>query len=157
MRLQITKEEVLARWTNGPRWAPDSNEEEFLSFYIEPVSAFGLSVREDVHPGMESWKSSGDSLPSLTNVPVDQILHSTQKEGVLLSILAQVINDGSNSAPCDPEGWYGNRHPVLLEHSDGTYRIRDGNHRCIGARLRGDAHVKAHVIKYDYAARPQGS
>ena len=35
---------------------------------------------------------------------------------------------------------------LLMRWADGTHSIRDGNHRCIGGRLRGDATILAHVI-----------
>lgn len=34
----------------------------------------------------------------------------------------------------------------MYARPDGNYTVRDGNHRCIAAKLRGDILIEAHVV-----------
>ena len=148
---QITKDEVLDRWATGPRFIPGCDWGDVEDAYVEPVTAFGIEIRVDEHPGVDAWDAHGLVLPALSVIDLSLIRYSTQDDGVLVSILAKVITNGTDTAPEEPEGCVNNEHPVLFGWPDGTYTIYDGNHRCIGGRLRGDTHIRAHVIPYDYS------
>lgn len=143
---QISRDEVLQRWETGTRWTDDTVEEDFEKEYVEPVTAFGLQLRTDDHRGIGAWFASGSRIPDPVDVDLALVRYSTQAEGVLVSLLAAVIEQGTDEAPRDPEGWFDNPHPLLMRWADGSYSVRDGNHRCIGGRLRGDATILAHII-----------
>ena len=115
---------------------------------VLPVTAFGLTVRLEDHPPGQAWADSGADVPAPVPVPVELIRYSTQPEGVLACVLADVIANGTHEAPRDPEVWFDNPHPLLFAWPDGTYTVRDGNHRVTGAILRGDATLTAHVIEW---------
>lgn len=150
---QIDKAEVLDRWGKGSRWSDDGTVwEEWCAEYVEPVTAFGLQVRVDEHAGITAWDALKIDVPAPVLVDLDKVRYSTQPEGVILSVLAEVIANGTDEAPCDPEGWFDNPRPLLMRWADGSYSIRDGNHRCVGGRLRGDRTILAHVITVDYPA-----
>jgi hypothetical protein len=116
---------------------------------VLPVTAFGLTVRLEDHPPADAWAEGAADVPDPVPVPVELIRYSTQAEGVLACVLADVITGGTHVAPRDPEGWFDNPHPLLFAWPDGTYTVRDGNHRVAGAILRGDATLTAHVIEWE--------
>jgi hypothetical protein len=78
------------------------------------------------------------------DVEVAKIQSSTQGEGVCINIVHWYITRPDELY--DEDGWFGNDIPVLIERPDGTFTVRDGNHRTIAAMMRGDVTLKAHVV-----------
>lgn len=167
MPRQITKDEVLVHKGIVP-CMDESCEDGLCSACINPaedyravmesVESFGLSLqpRDYEHPGLKRFLSSFTPFSALASVvAIEQIKHSTEYRGVELAIVSTVIANGTEVAPIEPDGWIGNDRPLLLAEPDGTYTVRDGNHRCIGGRLRGDTHINAYVIDYDYVTLPE--
>lgn len=106
-----------------------------------PVSDFGLSIRlDDVWWPADSWRPECMNVES---VSVALITSSTQTEGLLPVIVDWYIR---NSELLDPDGWFGNDIPVVIRRADSTYTVRDGNHRCCAAILRGDQTITCHVV-----------
>ena len=127
--------------TPAMNWRSE-RQEDYERRFVRQVSEFGLSIRLD----QVDWPASrwdADCMP-IADVEVARIQSSTQSEGVGLDIVEHYLRHPNDLI--DREGWFNNKIPVLLLRGDGTYTVRDGNHRCIAALLRGDARVTAHVV-----------
>jgi len=120
----------------------NETDADFEERFVRPVSEFGLTVRHDEPEWPESdWYPE---LMPVRDVEVALIKSSTQTEGVCINIVHWYITNPDELY--DKDGWFGNDIPVLIERPDGTFTMRDGNHRCIAAMLRGDVTLKAHVV-----------
>ena len=120
----------------------NETDDDFAERFVRPVSEFGMAVRLDEPEWPESqWYPE---LMPVREVELSKITSSTQTEGVVISIVHWYITHPGELY--DKDGWFGNEIPVLIERPDGTFTMRDGNHRCIAAMLRGEVSVRAHVV-----------
>lgn len=117
-------------------------EADYEARFVRGVEEFGLSIRHDPVTWPENaWRPE---LMPVEDALVERILSSTQTNGVCLDIVGHYLRTPDDVF--DPDGWFGNEIPVLIRRADGTYTIRDGNHRCLAAKLRGDIYITAHVV-----------
>jgi hypothetical protein len=122
-------------------WQNESDD-DFQERFVRPVGEFGLVERHDD----TSWPEDQwypEFMP-VRDVEVAKIQSSTQGEGVCINIVHWYITRPDELY--DEDGWFGNDIPVLIERPDGTFTVRDGNHRTIAAMMRGDVTLKAHVV-----------
>lgn len=90
----------------------------------------------------EMWESM-----STIKVPTKWIRKSSQTD-VRLDVLYWYLQDPlAESENFDTYGWFGNDHPVLIALPDGTYVIKDGNHRIISKMLLEDEYVDAYAMR----------
>lgn len=117
-------------------WATEGHD-VYEARYVRPIAEFGLHIRLDQPEG-------SIHLTPPVAVPLQTITSSTQVEGVCLDVIDHYLVHPHRLL--DRDGWFGNKRPVLLVQPDGTHTIRDGNHRCLAAMLRGDPDIHAHVV-----------
>jgi hypothetical protein len=112
-------------------WQNESDD-DFQERFVRPVGEFGLVERHDD----TSWPEDQwypEFMP-VRDVEVAKIQSSTQGEGVCINIVHWYITRPDELY--DEDGWFGNDIPVLIERPDGTFTVRDGNHRTIAAMMR---------------------
>lgn len=120
----------------------NETDKDFEERFVRPASEFGLVLRHDETSWPErEWYP--EFMP-VRDVDLSKVVSTTQDEGVCLNIVHWYLT--SPEELYDKDGWFGNDIPVLIERPDGTFTVRDGNHRCIAGILRGDVTVKAHVV-----------
>lgn len=135
---QTVRDHVAA--TPNMNWRTETDE-VYRERYVRDVTEFGWTLRFDpVNTPDDLWDV--DHMP-IRDVDATLIGSSTQREGVCLDVIDHYL-DGK--PVIDRDGWFGNEIPVLIARSDGTYTVRDGNHRCLAAILRGDATITVHVV-----------
>jgi hypothetical protein len=120
----------------------NETDEDFNERFVRHVSEFGMTIRHD-EPAWPEDQWYPEYMP-VCEVEVARIKSSTQTEGVCINIVHWYMTNPDELY--DKDGWFGNEIPVLIERPDGTFTMRDGNHRCIAALLRGDVTLKAHVV-----------
>lgn len=78
----------------------------------------------------------------LEDVPVHAI--KTAQPNVRLDAVAHYLGSTKHY---DPDPWYGTKHPVVAIHPTHGPVVLDGNSRVVAARMKGQATIKAHVIR----------
>lgn len=128
--------------TTAPADWDFESDDEVAARWVRPITDFGLYFRADPVEWQDHlWKP--EYMP-IETVDLSRVKSSTQHEGVLVDVIHHYLEN-----PCelyDPDGWFDNKLPVFILRLDGTYTVRDGNHRTVAAKLRGDTHIQAHVV-----------
>lgn len=119
------------------------DEMEWRKAYVVPVEEFGLALNHA--PTISDPATWVFNLVSPVLVAVEKITSTWQSEGIRLDALAWYLEHRLELF--DPEGWFDNDYPVLIARPDGTFTIRDGNHRIIADKLNGVRVVLAYVVK----------
>lgn len=131
-------EEVRDLVASLPTWSVDLDDDPE---WVRNTVDFGFAkpmVDEEDERRMDSLvKVLADLNCELNPKPVDmidsaKILYSSQPFVRLDALLHYM----QTSELFDPDGWYGNNHPVLAPWKDG-YLVLDGTHRALAARLMG--------------------
>lgn len=140
-----TIDQVL--WANENLPAVPHDDDLWRKIWTRPSIEFGLRIDETppVVP-FEEWPDEWDPFAKMI-VPLNRITTTRQNEGVRLDTLAWYVNVDDPSELFDPEGWYNNDEPVLIQRRHGVYTVADGNHRVITAMLRKNTFISAYVQK----------
>ena len=135
-----TAASILALAASTPAF---DDPDQWAAAWVLPITEFGLSINTtaSVTPTSE-WNFT---TAVAVWVPVAQVTSSAQPGGVRLDALAHYLSRPASEL-FDRDGWFGNDHPVLIARSDGTYTVRDGNHRVIAAMLNGEPVILAYVF-----------
>ena len=119
------------------------DEDKWREAYVVPVEEFGLVL--NYTPTITDPSTWAFDLVSLVLVDISKITSTWQGEGIRLDAVAWYLKN--RTGLFDPEGWFGNDYPVLIARPDGTFTVRDGNHRVIADKLNGIRVILAHVVK----------
>lgn len=141
-----TAREVLDAVESLPPVRDDENL--WKKIWTRNVSEFGLKFylpTPDLPYG-EWTEEMWDATQFLHTVPTSQIEFSSQTI-VRLDVLDWYLKMPVWKENFDTDGWFGNRHPVLIELPNGKYVIKDGNHRIISRILSNFDFVDAYVMK----------
>jgi hypothetical protein len=123
------------------------NEELWKKIWTRNVSEFGLKFYIPT-PELpyDKWDEEMWENEELHNVPTFWIRKSAQTI-VRLDVLDWYLRMPAGKENFDTDGWFGNDHPVLIMLPDGTYVIKDGNHRIISRMISDFDFVKAYVMR----------
>lgn len=133
-----TPEELIAFVAALPPWDPDLDDDPA---WVRPVSQLGLKWSPAI-PGLRVPEAG--ALPAPHLVETSSIRYCSQERVRLDALVHYLVAD---APPFDPEGWFGNDHPLLVSIEDRSLRVLDGTHRIGAAIITRRSHVMAHVIR----------